>query len=198
MTAANYEACLKKTLSYEGGYTNHPSDPGGPTNWGITIADARKYWKKDATAADVKAMPLSVAKEIYRERYWDAVAGDTLPAGLDLAVFDFAVNSGVSRSLSYLKLYRTNDPTESAQRICDERLRFLRGLKTWPTFGKGWERRVVDVRKTALAMAASIPPPDIPKPGPAPEADPVPQKPAQSGFFVVLIKALVALFARSK
>lgn len=196
MTAANYDACLKKTLVYEGGYTNNPADPGGPTNWGITIADARMYWKKDATAADVKAMPLSVAKEIYRKHYWDAVKGDDLPDGLDLAVFDFAVNSGVSRSLNYLKLYRTNDAAESAARICDERLRFLKGLKTWPTFGKGWERRVVDVRKTALTMAASIPPTDIQKPSPAPHADPVPQPAKSGGFFVAILAALAAIFKR--
>jgi lysozyme family protein len=81
MVASNREAAIKKTLQYEGGYSNHPADPGGPTNWGITIADARKYWKAGATADDVKAMPQSVAVEIYRKRYWDAVGGDNLPPG---------------------------------------------------------------------------------------------------------------------
>lgn len=176
MTAANREAAIKKTLEYEGGYTNHPSDPGGPTNFGITIADARKYWKSTATAQDVKAMPLSVAIEIYRKHYWDACGADNLPAGLDLAVFDFGVNSGVSRALKYLAA--VSGPTEKRiVDLCDARLAFLKSLKLWPTFGKGWGRRVADVKATALKMArgADKPrpaPPDVPKDVPeAPKPD---------------------------
>ena len=60
MTASTYDEALRRVLAHEGGYTNHPSDPGGPTNWGITIQDARKYWKARATAADVQAMPVAV------------------------------------------------------------------------------------------------------------------------------------------
>ena len=83
MTASNYDEALRRLLAHEGGYTNHPSDPGGPTNFGITIADYRKYVKPDATAADVRAMKIDEAKTIYRKRYWDAQRCDELPAGVD-------------------------------------------------------------------------------------------------------------------
>ena len=76
MTASNREAAISKTLTYEGGYTNDPRDPGGATNWGITIADANAYWKKGATPADVQAMPKSVAIDIYREKYWAVMGCD--------------------------------------------------------------------------------------------------------------------------
>jgi lysozyme family protein len=99
----NFEESLRRVLAHEGGYGNHPSDPGGATNWGITIADARMYWKRDATPDDVKAMPRDVAKRIYKAQYWDKMRCDELPSGVDYAVFDFGVNSGVSRSIKYLE-----------------------------------------------------------------------------------------------
>jgi lysozyme family protein len=189
MVASNREAAIKKTLQYEGGYSNHPADPGGPTNWGITIADARKYWKAGATADDVKAMPQSVAVEIYRKRYWDAVGGDNLPAGLDLAVFDFGVNSGVSRSLNYFKA--TSGSTEKRiVDLCDARLAFLKSLKTWQTFGVGWGRRVVDVKATALKMAkgtvAPLPPP--------PDIHPIPPK--KPTWLQTLMAFIASLFRK--
>jgi hypothetical protein len=88
MATNNRDACISITLGYEGGYTNHPSDPGGPTNWGITIHDARMYWKPDATAEDVKAMPKAVAIDIYRQKYWAKMHCDERPAGCDLVDFD--------------------------------------------------------------------------------------------------------------
>jgi lysozyme family protein len=103
MASATYEVALKRLLSHEGGYSNHPSDPGGPTKFGITIHDYRKYRKPKATAADVRAMRVDEAKAIYRSKYWDAVRGDELPAGLDYAVFDYGVNSGTARAISVLR-----------------------------------------------------------------------------------------------
>ena len=103
MTASSYDEALKRVLVHEGGYSNHPSDPGGPTNWGITIHDARAYWKRDATAADVRNMPVEVAKDIYRSKYWDAMRCDELPAGVDYAVFDYGVNSGIGRAGKVLR-----------------------------------------------------------------------------------------------
>lgn len=194
MTAANREACIKATLKHEGGYVNHPSDPGGPTNWGITIGVAREYWKKDAKAADIKAMPQSVAIEIYRKRYWDEVGGDDLPAGLDYAVYDFGVNSGPSRAKAYLAL--TKGSTEDRiKQICDARLIFLKKLKTWPVFGKGWGRRVSEVRALALKMAHGTaaplpPPPDIPKPGPVDFKPP--------SLVAAIIKFIASIFGKKK
>ncbi|MDO9414013.1 MAG: glycosyl hydrolase 108 family protein [Pseudolabrys sp.] len=103
MAAENFSAALARLLQHEGGYTNHPSDPGGPTNFGITIHDYRKYVKAGGTAADVKAMSLGEANRIYRTKYWDAQRCDDLPAGVDYAVFDYGVNSGIGRSGKVLR-----------------------------------------------------------------------------------------------
>lgn len=177
---ASYDRAIANVLKSEGGYTNDRADPGGPTNWGITIYDARKYWRPGATAADVRAMPLSVAKQIYRDRYWAAVRADELCAGLDYTVFDYAVNSGVGRAGKVLRRV-TRQPTtdwhvtdevitatrrdgpfalpcsELIEDINAERLRFLKSLHTWPTFGHGWGRRVASVRAISLAMAGAGP-----------------------------------------
>lgn len=170
MAVSTYDEALRRLLAHEGGYANHPSDPGGPTNFGITIHDYRKYVKPDETAEDVRAMPLADAKAIYRDKYWDALRCDDLPAGLDYAVFDYGVNSGVSRAAKVLQRLlglpdngrvsdaviaaaTTHDTDDLIARMCDERLAFLKSLRTWPVFGVGWSRRVADVRRAALAMA---------------------------------------------
>jgi hypothetical protein len=103
MAASTYDEALRRLLAHEGGYSNHPSDPGGPTNFGITLTDYRRYIKPDATAADVRAMSVDQAKAIYRKRYWDAQRCDDLPAGVDYSVFDYGVNSGIGRSGKVLR-----------------------------------------------------------------------------------------------
>jgi lysozyme family protein len=171
MAASSYDESLRRLLVHEGGYTNHPSDPGGPTNFGITIYDYRIYVKPDATAVDVRAMKLDDAKRIYRAKYWDAQRCDELPAGVDYAVFDYGVNSGIGRSGKVLRRCLKLPDNSSAvtdaviaaanaanakaliAAICDERLRFLQSLKTWNVFGAGWGRRVAEVRVVATAMA---------------------------------------------
>jgi lysozyme family protein len=170
MAAANYDASLARVLKHEGGYTNHLSDPGGPTNFGITIHDYRRYINASGTAADVRAMKLADAAKIYRARYWHALRCDELPAGLDYAVFDYGVNSGTGRAAKVMQRLvgtghgtamtdaviaaaRKASPSGLIARLCDERLAFLKSLKTWPVFGAGWGRRVAEVRRDALAMA---------------------------------------------
>jgi lysozyme family protein len=210
MTASSYDAALARLLVHEGGYTNHPADPSGPTNYGITILDYRKHVKQDATAADVRAMKLDEAKGIYRAKYWDAQRCDELPAGVDYAVFDYGVNSGVGRSGKVLRRVLrlpdstsvVNDAVIAAARtsnskaliaaICDERLRFLQSLKTWPVFGAGWGRRVAEVRAAALAMATAVPaapPPTFPA-----EQQ---QQLATSGLFRFLVSIIRVLFKRT-
>jgi lysozyme family protein len=169
MTASTYGEALARVLTHEGGYTNNPSDPGGPTNYGITIHDYRQYVKPDAGAADVRAMTIEEAKAIYRSRYWNAMRCDELPAGVDYCVFDYAVNSGTGRAPKVLqrvlgapvtgrmddatvKLAAAHQAKTLIAAICDERLNFLQNLKTWPVFGKGWARRVAEVRAAAFAM----------------------------------------------
>lgn len=167
----NFEACLAHVLQSEGGYVDHPSDPGGATNMGITIATLRTWRGRSVTKADVKALTRAEAAAIYRKNYWDAVRGDDLPRGLDLVAFDAAVNSGVSRGAKWLQsalgvpddgkvgpktIAAANAAHKDAviDRACDLRLGFLRQLGTWKTFGKGWTRRVESVRAAASKMAA--------------------------------------------
>ena len=192
MTQSTYESALARLLAHEGGYTNHPDDPGGPTNFGITIADYRRYAKADATAADVRAMSVDAAKAIYRKRYWDAQRCDDLPAGVDYAVFDYGVNSGIGRAGKVLRRMlhlpddnsavtddvvaaaRAADSRELVTAICDERLRFLKSLRTWTVFGKGWGRRVDEVKAAALQMAAPPVPQSV-----------TPMRPVKAGGAVV-------------
>ena len=171
MATWTYYESLRRLLLHEGGYTNDKADPGGPTNFGITIYDYRKYVKPGATAANVRAMTVDEAKAIYRAKYWDAQRCDELPAGVDYAVFDYGVNSGIGRSGKVLRralglpdndwhttdevisACATRDARTVATAICDERLRFLKSLRTWNVFGNGWGRRVAEVKAAALAMA---------------------------------------------
>ncbi|MGH6682684.1 MAG: glycoside hydrolase family 108 protein, partial [Pseudolabrys sp.] len=172
MSASSYDVALARLLVHEGGYTNDAADPGGPTNFGITIADYRKYVKPNASAADVRAMKVEQAKSIYRSRYWDAQRCDELPAGVDDTVFDYGVNSGIGRAKKVLQRVvgvtadgvlgpdtmrevGRRDPVQIIGAVNDERLRFLQSLRTWPVFGKGWARRVVEVRAFSLQLAAA-------------------------------------------
>lgn len=166
---SSYPESIAFVLRQEGGYSNHPADKGGPTMYGITIADVRKYYKANATAADVRALPLEAAKIIYQKNYWTPVRGDDLPAGLDVCTFDSAVNSGVGRANLWLgyaigspaKDYPTlakqagsvTDIPKSVKSFCAKRLSFLHGLSNWSVFGKGWGRRVSELQALALSLA---------------------------------------------
>lgn len=174
MAAKNFEDSLAKVLVHEGGYVDDPRDPGGATNQGITqrTYDAYRRGKKQSTRA-VRLMTPPERNEIYRRQYWDAVQGDTLPAGIDYILFDGAVNSGPKQSIKWLQralgssyhgtidgviglatfaaLESTTNYTQLIDRICDRRLAFLRTLDGWPHFGKGWKRRVDNVRAVAKA-----------------------------------------------
>lgn len=172
MTAATYDAAMVRVFADEGGYTNDPKDPGGATNWGITIFDARKYWKASATPADVKAMPKSVASDIYRKHYANPMRYDDLPAGLDYSVLDAAINSGVGRAPVWagkalgIVAKSINDVVAPANAAKDKvaviqkywavRLAFLHSLKTWSHFGGGWGRRCAQGEAAAVRMWLSV------------------------------------------
>src|SRR5690554_5603848 len=100
---ANFREALPLVLKHEGGFVNHPSDPGGATNKGITIENYRRYVKKNGTVADLKAITDEEVAKVYKLFYWDAVKGDDLPGGVDYAVFDFAVNGGPGRAIKFLQ-----------------------------------------------------------------------------------------------
>lgn len=169
---SNYVAALDLTLKYEGGWVDHPSDPGGPTMRGVTQRVYDRWRKKKGLATrSVRKIEEDELQEIYRLQYWDLIHGDKLPAGIDAAVFDFAVNSGATRATQELQRVlgmRTDgnmgavtieaasaaDAADLIERYCDARLAFVRRLSTFSVFGRGWTRRINAVRAACLAMAS--------------------------------------------
>jgi len=162
----NYPQALKQVLKYEGGYVDHPKDPGGPTNKGVTQAvynDWRKSQKMPIQS--VRNIGDSEVAAIYKNLYWDRVSGDLLPDGVDFAVFDFAINSGVSRAAKYLQAVvgvtqdgqigpATIQATKAyvAMAVTNKRLAFMQSLSIWSTFGKGWSARIADVKNQILSL----------------------------------------------
>jgi len=168
----NFDAALEHVLQHEGGYVNHPRDPGGCTNLGITLATYRAHIRRGGTCADVRRLSRSEAARVYRRKYWDLVQADALPAGVDYAVFDFAVNSGPARAAKFLQRLlgvardgivgpitieaaESHDPAALVRELCDRRLSWLQRLRHWRTFGRGWRRRVQGVRRVGLEWATA-------------------------------------------
>jgi lysozyme family protein len=169
----NWDKAFDQVIIYEGGYVNHPKDPGGPTNLGITQSTLSSYLGRRASVQEVRALTKAAVKPIYKKRFWDVLRCDDLPGGVDLAVYDFGVNSGTSRAARYLQSVvgvsqdgKIGPATISAcnrysaeevvKRLVAKRRGFLMGLRTWSTFGTGWNRRLVSLQKASLALA---PPP---------------------------------------
>ncbi len=165
---SNFARVLSVVLAHEGGYVDHPRDPGGATNMGITLATLARWRGKPVSKAEVKALTRAEAGDIYRARYWLPVRGDVLPTGIDLTTMDYGVNSGPARSVKALQKAlgvaqdglvgaRTMSAAQNADRAktikahCAARLGFVRSLAIWSTFGKGWSRRIADVEATALS-----------------------------------------------
>jgi lysozyme family protein len=148
--------CLPITLQFEGGWSDNPKDPGGATMNGITLATFRRY-RPNATAADLRAISPEVRQVIYADGYWKPISGDNLPSGVDLAAFDYAVNSGVGAANKALAASAGLPPVDRVKAICARRLSILQGLKTWAYFGKGWGARVAQVMATGIKWAAASP-----------------------------------------
>lgn len=169
---ANFDKALAAILQSEGGYVNNPDDNGGPTNRGVTQA-VYDDWRQDHGLAkqSVKMLSRSETMAIYRSLYWSPVHGDELPSGLDYVLFDFAINSGVNRASRYLqralgvaedgkigpvtiKAASAYPPAKLIDAVLDLRLAFLKQLSDFAYFGKGWMKRIDDVRARAKAMAS--------------------------------------------
>jgi lysozyme family protein len=174
MAKNTYPAALKETLKWEGGYVNHPADPGGPTNFGVTQRVYDGYrGGKGLPKQSVRYIGQGEVQAIYGQLYADKIRFDDLPAGIDLAVFDAAVNSGPGQAAKWLQralgvkvdgvigpatiLAASTAPNKLAiiRGVCDLRLAFMRRLKTFETFGRGWVRRVEAIRASSLAMAGA-------------------------------------------
>lgn len=151
----NFEHAYDRLRGHEGGYSNHPSDPGGPTNHGVTQKVARAH----GYLGDMRDYPLALALEVYRQDYWAACRADELPEAVRFDVFDGAVNSGVSQSVRWLqraagaeadgiigpatlKAANAIPGAVLAARYNGHRLMFMAGLKNWNSFSEGWARRI--------------------------------------------------------
>jgi len=168
---SNWDNALKAVLHHEGGFVNHPSDPGGITNLGCTKNVWEEWCGHPVTEQNMRDLQPSDVSPLYKSKYWDRVKGDDLPAGIDFCVFDASINSGVGRASKWLqesvgvqpdgvigpmtlRVAQAMVPNDLVNLYCDKRLAFLKELKTWDVFGKGWERRVEEVRSHALTMIA--------------------------------------------
>ena len=166
----NYQKCLEMILHHEGGYVNHPKDPGGETNLGVT----KRVYEEWGGTKDMRDLTVEDVAPIYEKNYWGRVKGDELPNGLDLCVFDFCVNAGTGRAAKYLQsmvgatrdgaigpntLRQVNEYIEvnglqaTIQTYQTNRQRYYEKLKTFETFGRGWTRRVKETTAEALKMA---------------------------------------------
>ena len=169
----SFETVVSMVLDHEGGYVNHPSDPGGQTNYGIS--------KRAYPELDIAGLTEEDAADIYKKDYWDRIKGDDLPAAIACVVMDYAVNSGISRAskaiqsacgignpdgvigphtLNIVWTIVKNDQNEILNSeierllisVSKSRQEFIRGLSIYETFGKGWERRIAETRTTALGL----------------------------------------------
>ena len=165
----NYNKCLETILHHEGGYVNHPKDPGGETNLGVT----KRVYQEHGGTKDMKDLLVEDVAPIYKKGYWDKMKGDDLPGGLDLCVFDFGVNAGPGRAAKYLQTmigtvadggigpntlkavsnYIDDVGQEQAvKNYQQERQKYYESLSTFDTFGKGWTRRVNETTELALKL----------------------------------------------
>jgi len=162
----NYAQALKQVLKYEGGKVDDARDPGGRTAFGVTQNTYNAWRKKqNLPIVDVFTISHNEVAAIYRQEYWDKIRGDDLPSGVDFAVFDFAVNSGVSKAAKTLQsvVGVTQDGVIGpatiqaaknyvAMAVTNKRLSFMQSLSIWSTFGRGWSARIADVKNQILAL----------------------------------------------
>ena len=167
----NFDAALKAILHHEGGFSDHPQDPGGMTNLGVTKRVWEEWVGHEVDEKTMRGLTPEIVGPMYKAKYWDKIKGDDLPAGVDYCVFDAAVNSGPGRAVKWLQgcvgvdqdggigpktlaAVAAFDPKELVEDYAKRRLSFLMDLKTWPTFGKGWGRRVAEMQTSASSMLA--------------------------------------------
>jgi lysozyme family protein len=166
----NYEESFKFVLKLEGGYINHPQDPGGPTNYGVTKKSWEDYKNKKVSIEGIKSLKESDVIKFYRDKYWDVCKCDYLPSGVDFCVFDYSVNSGPKKAIKSLQkslgliadgiigkntlfeIENIKDKKSIILMICEERKGFLKSLKEFSIFGKGWLSRVAKVQLKSKGM----------------------------------------------
>ena len=181
MARSNFNAVMEQIFRHEGGMSMIRSDPGNWTSGKVGVGELRGTNFGIAAHAhpnvDIPNLTKAQAREIYRRQYWNPIRGDDLTYGIDLVTMDPAVNSGVSRGVRWLQQAlgfggshvdgRMGPQTLGAasssmtvpviKRACEIRMGFLRGLRTFTTFGRGWSRRVAEVEAKAVSMASTHP-----------------------------------------
>jgi lysozyme family protein len=166
----NFASSLAHVLKHEGGWADHPRDPGGATMKGVTLATYSDWLGRQATKDELRAISDEHLRTIYKARFWDAVRGDELPSGVDYVVFDMAVNSGPGRAARMLQAavgvtpdgaigpktlaaVQAQDPAALIAAFQRSRQHFLEALPTFDAFGKGWTRRVTEAGEIGLKLA---------------------------------------------
>jgi lysozyme family protein len=169
-----FARCVQVVLQKEGWgvYTNSPSDPGGPTRWGITLAALSAWRHTNCTAADVMNLGEDEALAIYRQNYWHVVAGDQLPGGIDLMTFDCAVNQGPGHAIRWLQgaagvtadgiigpatlaAVKAADPTALINAFKAERLNSYESDSAWSVDGNGWTARDDSIAQLSIEWATA-------------------------------------------
>jgi lysozyme family protein len=165
----NFDKCLTMLLKHEGGFVDHPKDPGGMTNLGVTKAVYDKWIGRESTEAEMRGLTQDDVAPIYKKNYWDRCKCDQLPSGADWSVFDWAVNSGTGRASKAmqkivgakqdgaigpktLQMIANEKAEFLVERMYDQRQSFYEKLNTFETFGRGWTRRNKETKETALEL----------------------------------------------
>ena len=169
MAASNWDNAFNMMLASEGGYVNHPSDPGGMTNLGVTKRVWEEWVGRESNEKEMRSLTSEMVEPLYKRKFWDACKCDELPSGIDYLVFDFAVNAGVGRSAKILQTAVGVTPdggigpltlaavkaipeAELIEKFSQAKEDFYRSLNTFETFGKGWLNRVAAVKVKANSM----------------------------------------------
>ncbi|THF64307.1 glycoside hydrolase family 108 protein [Pseudothauera rhizosphaerae] len=151
----DFDEAFERLIGHEGGFVDHPDDPGDATNWGITERVAREQ----GYTGQMRDMPRSTAREIYRRAYWQRARADQYDPAIGFQLFDAAVNHSIGTAIRFLQravgvaddgavgpvtlqAIAAMPVPDVLARFNAERLEFYTELSTWPSFGKGWVRRV--------------------------------------------------------
>jgi len=171
MAAKNWQKSFEMMLASEGGYVNHPSDPGGMTNLGVTKRVWEEWVGRESNEKEMRALTPELVAPLYKRKFWDACKCNDMPTGIDYLVFDFAVNAGPGRSAKILQtavgvpadggigpitLEAVNkmDGDDLIKKFSQAKEDFYRSLNTFETFGKGWLNRVAAVKIKATNLLA--------------------------------------------
>lgn len=170
---ANFPHALAVVLKHEGGWSDHRADPGGATMRGVTLKTFSEFLGRPATKEELRQITDEQLRKIYRDRYWNAACADQLPAGLDLVVFDMAVNAGPRRAIKILQAalsvqadgiigkktmaaISAYDTKALIREFSGGRRAFYKSLPIYATFGSGWLRRVDEVESEALKLVGDV------------------------------------------